>query len=441
MSFTCLDVNGKPVKDAVHSGGQVYVSNHGNALNGFYTCSCTDANYASPYSYSGQYQNGRKHGIGLFKTEDGSKQGIFHEGVFAEGIWKEGGTAYEGKFVNVYLEGQGKKTLSNGTIYAGDFKRDKLEGAGTRTLPNGTVDTGNFRKNILSGCGTRKLVSGEIIEGKFSDGPGDFKFTPDVESEEPDSEAEEPDVESDDSEAEEPDQGPKKIHVNGKWGHFIPLNGIHTTPNSSGVHQYTGEFKDGDFHGEGRMGDDNNYKQGTFFKGTFAQGKWMYSDRLYKGTFVENRLEGIGTMTMDGEVYSGTFKNDKLNGPGTLKMENGDLLEGMFADTLLEGVVIKTLANGRKQKCVFKSGKQTETLPDDTVEKPAEKKIKRKVRRKVVYENEDDAEPIIDEEVIDEEVDDDQSPADKLIAELRADVTELKATLQKMLTKKIASFE
>ncbi len=113
----------------------------------------------------------------------------------------------------------------------------------------------------------------------------------------------------------------------------LPMD-IHNHSDASGQQRllddsvYTGEFKEGRPHGRGRF----NISDLAFFVGDFVNGV----------------IEGNGTMTYaDGSVYVGSYIDGAKNGFGTLtNPSKGYVITGNFVNGTLEGVASITLANG-----------------------------------------------------------------------------------------------
>ena len=105
---------------------------------------------------------------------------------------------------------------------------------------------------------------------------------------------------------------------------------------SNGWFKYTGEWKDGNPHGQGtetfpnrdkyvgEYKDGKKHGQGTY---TFANGN------KYVGEWREGKQNGQGTLTYsDGRKYVGQWKNGKPHGQGTDTLANGAKIVGEFKD-------------------------------------------------------------------------------------------------------------
>jgi hypothetical protein len=84
---------------------------------------------------------------------------------------------------------------------------------------------------------------------------------------------------------------------------------------------YEGNFKDGNFNGQGKK----TYTDGSIYEGNFKDGN-------FNGQGKYNRS--------DGRVYEGNFKDDNFNGQGTLTLANGQKFAGNRVDDKLDGKTV-----------------------------------------------------------------------------------------------------
>ena len=118
---------------------------------------------------------------------------------------------------------------------------------------------------------------------------------------------------------------------------------------------YKGEWKDGEYHGQGIFSDstgEDNYK-GKWKNGKMhGQGIRTYYDgvqkRKLKGKFKDNRLHGLGSEKTKNWERSGNWKNGELHGQGTFTNLIGDKYEGEFKDGGKHGHGIVTYPDGSK---------------------------------------------------------------------------------------------
>lgn len=117
--------------------------------------------YKEKGEYYGQWQNGRRHGEGIFTYPNkdvysgwwafGLKAGngtyIFADtGMRLVGDWKEN------KFVS------GKWVLPNGTVFEGSFENNKPSGEGTFYFKNGNNVVGTYKQTIIPNDDPVKMV-------------------------------------------------------------------------------------------------------------------------------------------------------------------------------------------------------------------------------------------------------------------------------------------
>ena len=106
--------------------------------------------------------------------------------------------------------------------------------------------------------------------------------------------------------------------------------------------KYAGEWKDGDWTGQGTV---------TWASGKFAGDK-------YVGEVKDGLKHGQGTYTFaDGEKYVGEFKKVKPNGQGTFTSADGDKYVGEFKNGKQHGQGTFTL-DGKVIKGIWKKGKR-----------------------------------------------------------------------------------
>jgi len=99
---------------------------------------------------------------------------------------------------------------------------------------------------------------------------------------------------------------------------------------------YTGELKDGQHHGQGKL----TYSDGRCFEGEFKEGKiWngagvviFKNQNVFVGDIKEgNAWHGQGVLTLkDGNVYEGALSEGKRHGQGKLTFSDGSVQEGEF---------------------------------------------------------------------------------------------------------------
>lgn len=93
--------------------------------------------------------------------------------------------------------------------------------------------------------------------------------------------------------------------------------------------QYVGEWRDGQFHGEGTY----IFCAGRRYDGEFKNGEYHGRGRLtnvgqliYEGDFRDGEYHGEGRLRWDdGRLYIGEFRNGLAHGEGTLFAEDGEV--------------------------------------------------------------------------------------------------------------------
>jgi hypothetical protein len=118
--------------------------------------------------YSGQWQFGLRHGVGLGRRPEGSEY---------KGQWEEDyphghgcfiditGERYEGGVHNGEPHGLGKKEFSDGRVYEGGFVLGMMHGMGKLTYPDGALSEGPFYENKRHGSFNIVHADGERFEG------------------------------------------------------------------------------------------------------------------------------------------------------------------------------------------------------------------------------------------------------------------------------------
>jgi len=136
------------------------------------------AEYPNGDEYEGEYQEGKRHGHGVYKwvkmevdEESGeSKQAVDDEGkkVFQ--------STYTGQYAANLKDGEGVFEYPDGSKYQGNWRHDKRHGDGVYWYPNGDIYSGEWRFGTKHGRGTfihsesnARLV-GTFVDGKFVKG-------------------------------------------------------------------------------------------------------------------------------------------------------------------------------------------------------------------------------------------------------------------------------
>ena len=136
-------------------------------------------NYKNGGKYEGQWKNDKRHGKGVFISQNYNNpnlMGIKYEGEFNNdkiegyGIGKySSGDKYEGEWKNNKQYGRGVLNYVGGGKYVGEWKNGKLNGEGIYYLKNGERFEGKFKDNKYDGYGNYYYNNGEYLEGMFKD--------------------------------------------------------------------------------------------------------------------------------------------------------------------------------------------------------------------------------------------------------------------------------
>ncbi|XP_019906974.2 MORN repeat-containing protein 1 isoform X2 [Esox lucius] len=123
--------------------------------------------------YSGQFSAGELHGCGVLQKSNGER----YEGEFSHGL-RDGqgflldkdGQTYKGSFHQNKRHGEGQMTYRSGDHYEGGWLVDRRQGHGVLRCADGSMYDGQWRNNLFSGQGTLIHCSGVIYEGMWTNG-------------------------------------------------------------------------------------------------------------------------------------------------------------------------------------------------------------------------------------------------------------------------------
>jgi hypothetical protein len=116
---------------------------------------------------------------------------------------------------------------------------------------------------------------------------------------------------------------------------------VYTSPDKGNTVSYEGEWKQGQWHGKGKV----IKKNGDTYTGSFSEdqihgfGEYAHkgSKRIFQGRFVMgHRIEGKMKYS-DGSVYEGPWYDGKRQGIGTYHFSDGSLFKGEFAGDRMTG--------------------------------------------------------------------------------------------------------
>jgi len=107
-------------------------------------------NYADGSEYQGEWQDGKRHGIGTYISPTG--------------------TRYEGEWENDGASGHGVCHYADGMKYDGEFESGERHGKGILISPEGDRYEGQFKYDLLNGEGIYIWGDGVRSEGEFREG-------------------------------------------------------------------------------------------------------------------------------------------------------------------------------------------------------------------------------------------------------------------------------
>jgi len=131
--------------------------------------------YNGNSKYTGQFQNGLRHGSGKMTYQDGN----VYEGPFVMGkkqgengtmVFVSNGDKYVGQWSNDQPNGRGKYYFATKERYEGAFQNGTFEGQGTMYYADGASFTGGWSKNLKNGSGVFYAVNGSEKHGTWAMG-------------------------------------------------------------------------------------------------------------------------------------------------------------------------------------------------------------------------------------------------------------------------------
>ena len=331
--------------------------------------------YTSPdgIKYVGEWKDGRYHGYGTWTHPNGREYvGEWKDGKthgFGTEAYANGGK-YAGEWEDGKIDGHGVLTYPDGTKYVGEWKDGKRHGHGAETRTDGHIFVGEWRENKFTGIGAHTRPNWDKFIGEFKDytpqGKGIYVTA--------DEKIHEVIFENGSfSRSQGVVLGPKPgspfaecrtIFGNGTWtgckGMSVSYSGA----------AYFGEWKDGEFHGQGTF----TYADGTKYVGEwkdgkfYGQGTWtLPSGRKMVGEWKNGKLDGLGTHNdPNGFSYVGEWKDGGHHGQGTMTFK-GRKYVGEWKDGLRHGHGTMGYPNGGKYIGEWKEGewhgRGTETRP------------------------------------------------------------------------------
>jgi len=150
----------------------------------------------------------------------------------------------------------------------------------------------------------------------------------------------------------------------------------------SNQRRYEGEWRDGRWHGHGKLENPDGdcyegtfvydemhgsgtytWKNGNVYRGAFNEGKRhgtgkfeFANGNVYEGDFVNGRFEGKGSFEFDGGFYEGQWRRGVYHGKGFLLYADGSHYNGPFVNGVAHGQGEVTSANGAVHKGYWANG-------------------------------------------------------------------------------------
>ena len=132
-------------------------------------------NYADGSEYQGEWQNGKRHGIGTYISPTGTRyEGEWeNDGASGHGVCHYAdGMKYDGQFENGERHGRGILISPEGDRYEGQFKYDLVNGEGIYIWGDGVRSEGEFREgkpwNVV-GYDEYGEICGLLVDGKLQE--------------------------------------------------------------------------------------------------------------------------------------------------------------------------------------------------------------------------------------------------------------------------------
>ena len=132
-------------------------------------------NYADGSEYQGEWQDGKRHGIGTYISPTGTRyEGEWeNDGASGHGVCHYAdGMKYDGQFENGERHGKGVLISPEGDRYEGQFKYDLVNGEGIYIWGDGVRSEGEFREgkpwNVV-GYDEYGEICGLLVDGKVQE--------------------------------------------------------------------------------------------------------------------------------------------------------------------------------------------------------------------------------------------------------------------------------
>lgn len=288
-------------------------------------------------------------GEGMMFFSNGDQYlGSWKNGLFeGKGVYRyANGESYEGGFMRGARHGEGKYRYSDGSYYHGEYRNvqsigfshssqlplcdGKRHGTGIRVWSTGARYEGQWANDKMNGSGLLNTADGGKYEGGFVNGLRSGKGVE---------------------------------HFGNMVGltFYCPLGCKHA---GVGFCVYTGEYKQGLFHGFGEM----RCMNGQLYKGMWSRGKKHGEGEFF---FLRDGEIGDAKRLFIGGVdslyrfksYKGQYVNDERQGNGVAVYTNGDTLEGHFEKGQPHGTIVCTFyPSNRVRLAKYNRGQRVEWI-------------------------------------------------------------------------------
>ena len=257
--------------------------------------------YSNGMRYSGQIVNGLKNGFGIYAF-------INDFGRFCNNNSRVSQyNTYEGQFIDDKFNGQGQLKLKDGSICIGIWDNEIFTGKGRICFSNGNEYNGDIIKNVATGKGSIKFANNDFYNGDVVDGV---------------------------------------------------IIGVGSMKYQDGS-EYIGTWKDNKKDGAGVLTTNDKFKwDGNWVNGIIDGIMKVYNPEgniITSGLFINNKINGIGFNTINGNKYEGEWNNGVIGLKGKITFENGNFYEGEWiVEDVTEDAFSTTLQG--KGKMVFSNG-------------------------------------------------------------------------------------
>ena len=88
--------------------------------------------------------------------------------------------------------------------------------------------------------------------------------------------------------------------------------------------------------------------------------------KSYSGDYKNGLYHGKGRLEFkDGSIYEGQFENNKMHGYGKIFLKDGSIYQGNFKNNLRDGTGILRSTDGSQQRVIYQKGKFKEVYTED----------------------------------------------------------------------------